>query len=611
MLGLICSSSPHRDESLLSFLCRLANLNSLDASEVLNLFWGASDDVVKASAFLKNSPKSWHRELQELRVPVTRSARLLNFRKHKYCPLCLTGMKYWRSEWHLMLGSVCVEHQIHLLDQCVHCRAKVSLNSITNCSCMQCNQSLAFEGLNNLTKGSADEIWFAKLLRRKLNGFSDSSSSIWELKLDDFHEVALRFGFRAAQIEHGGLYLKNAGSLSLAAMVSRYAAAAMRSWPDGFHELLKQIMLKRKAKEHWKISHAFGPIYRDIYIELADPQFDFVRRAFEQFIHENWSGPLAFRNKNLDVGVIQNHRWAPVSDVARKVGVDPSLLIRMADAGEIPSNSLSHASGRVERLVDRLHVEQMAKSLINLQTLNQVSETLAISELRVRQLIKAGLLVAVGGTPKSGECWWFSFDSLAQLTAVQIKPEENESKELFSLKSFTQFVGNSQEFVSLIRAVHAQQIHVSTIAGASVLEMGFWQFEREEIDLWIKQHRLNAKNELSVIEAASILGVKQEVAYALVRLGLLRCETKLVGRRATQWISLSELKRFQKHYCFGSELAQIFQTSPRHLPSILMAEGIFPAAAPTLPDAYCRQYVWQRSAKLKLFLAMKKISIRV
>jgi hypothetical protein len=102
-------------------------------------------------------------------------------------------------------------------------------------------------------------------------------------------------------------------------------------------------------------------------------------------------------------------------------------------------------------------------------------------------------------------------------------------------------------------------------------------------------------SKLSVSEVAVQLGVKPEVAYALVRARLLPASTDSAGRRVAQWVDVRALSEFQEQYILGTELAALARTSPKQVAQRLKACGIQPIAGPDSARTSCRQYVWQRT----------------
>lgn len=108
---------------------------------------------------------------------------------------------------------------------------------------------------------------------------------------------------------------------------------------------------------------------------------------------------------------------------------------------------------------------------------------------------------------------------------------------------------------------------------------------------------------MSVAYAAKMLGVKEEVAYALVRLGRLRSETVQCSRRSAQVVSLGAIQRFKRNYIFAPEVALILGEPRVNALLRLREAGFFPVVGPNLINAKCRQYVWRRSKKLTAHLA--------
>jgi hypothetical protein len=107
---------------------------------------------------------------------------------------------------------------------------------------------------------------------------------------------------------------------------------------------------------------------------------------------------------------------------------------------------------------------------------------------------------------------------------------------------------------------------------------------------------------MSVTDAAKTLGVKEEVAYALIRLGRLRSETVQCSRRSAQVVNLEAIHHFRRNYILAPEVTLVLG-APRVNVLLKLREGGFsPVAGPNLLNARCRQYVWRRSKKLTAFL---------
>lgn len=98
---------------------------------------------------------------------------------------------------------------------------------------------------------------------------------------------------------------------------------------------------------------------------------------------------------------------------------------------------------------------------------------------------------------------------------------------------------------------------------------------------------------MSVVQASEHLGVKQEVAYALIRLGLLEADETRLGRRTVTTLSTEQVQRFHSNYVLASELARACGRSPKAVVAALAAEGVTEIAGPNRGN--CRQVVFARA----------------
>ena len=104
--------------------------------------------------------------------------------------------------------------------------------------------------------------------------------------------------------------------------------------------------------------------------------------------------------------------------------------------------------------------------------------------------------------------------------------------------------------------------------------------------------RTEQSNTLSIVEVAEQMAVKQEVAYHLVRQGLLQTATAATHRR-NQRVAMQQLQEFKTAYVWLRDLARGARTSPKHLRTLLDKEGIRPISGPDVDG--CRQTLFRRA----------------
>lgn len=598
MLNLASVPDFFPDEDLLGFLHRAAISNVVSPATLLRAFRNASDDDVTRWIMGEGRPMNWLSQSAEIRHPSVRPTKAWCYRYRKFCPYCLEASAYWRGNWSLMLVTCCTRHNCWLQERCSKCGSAATMDAVGQLRCVRCGEWLQAAGACTSSKSAVSEeaLWLARELSIRCaqpNARLDEVST--SLTLLDLHELALRLGIRSNALDSKKpLRLRGAGTLAVAIPIAESAAHTLRAWPQGFFSLLDKVREYRAGGAAGRMRSAIGPIYQDIYRYLSAAQFEFVRHAFERYVHDCWEAPIARRNRNLGVEALRRHRWVALPDAATRTGVELALLRRMATSHQIPIREVVGESQRVVRVVDVEAVKDRADGLRRAVTLERASELLGLSEKRVRQLLAAGVLVSFGGAPRAGQRWWIDEASLRRC-AMPGRRAIFKSRKSVSIAELAKVrVADDDQFVALIRAMLSGDlaVYVPSDAGNKI---GQWLFDEAEFTKWRSLATAPQRLRLSVSAAAAQLGVKQEVAYALVRAGVLPADTASAGRRVARWVDAAALLRFRKQYVFGTELAALAGTTPKQIAQRLRAHGLDPIAGPTGAQAQCRQYLWLRT----------------
>ncbi|RBB37269.1 hypothetical protein DPV79_21525 [Burkholderia reimsis] len=105
------------------------------------------------------------------------------------------------------------------------------------------------------------------------------------------------------------------------------------------------------------------------------------------------------------------------------------------------------------------------------------------------------------------------------------------------------------------------------------------------------QMPVESRSHISIVEAARRLGVKQEVMYHLINIGLFSTRTGKLRRRAAQVVDADELKKFSQQFLPLSTVARAMGISARQAPSWAREHGIEIVTGPSVDGG--RQY-WIR-----------------
>lgn len=110
---------------------------------------------------------------------------------------------------------------------------------------------------------------------------------------------------------------------------------------------------------------------------------------------------------------------------------------------------------------------------------------------------------------------------------------------------------------------------------------------REHVDE-VYREELSPEGMLSIPEVARALRLKQEVAYHLLHVGLLRSVSRHVGRRPARFVELPELKRFQASFAPLVRLAEGSKVAGRQALDWARATGLELVSGPSVDGG--RQY---------------------
>ena len=593
MLGLPVDLIAFPDEGLLGYLHRLAEQNGLAGGEVLRLFQAAKDiDLEDGSA--SPSRNEWLGVAREVHFPVAQPMRMWNIHRRRYCPDCLGEKLYWRAAWSIALVTVCTRHKVRLLDTCPSCGRSLDWRDPRLNCCGGCGARLTAAATD---KAEPEAMWLAKELGRRLSGRGDGLSAVSRhLSLESFYDLALCFGARGSQAKsHNAMKIARFGSVENAHPVAMAAARALFHWPRGFHRFVSDMRKRRADQPGWRLAHALGPLYRDFYRRLAPTDYNFVRLAFELYLAEHWDVPLSLKSRFVAAIAVESRRWVSIDVAADQTEMSPATIVRALNSRQIRVRERVDSSGRHVRFVDMVSLRREAARLKTAITLVETAKHLGLPKCRVRQLLDARLLETYGLIRNRNQLWAISSASANRLLGLApgVAPLPRHSNDLVSLNHLLRYrMRAAPMFVRLIRAVVAREVRV---VGVSALprKMNGWLFRKEEVER-LMTDRQGDEGLLSVPDAANELGVKQEVAYALARAGLLKTRQQSLGGRKARFLSRKDLDDFRRRFAFSHELTKVFGGTSKTLSGKLMRRGIKPIAGPKGSDVYCRQYLWRR-----------------
>jgi hypothetical protein len=118
--------------------------------------------------------------------------------------------------------------------------------------------------------------------------------------------------------------------------------------------------------------------------------------------------------------------------------------------------------------------------------------------------------------------------------------------------------------------------------------LGKWYVPVQPVKAWLLRWKADHVGVMSVTAAARAIGIKEEVAYHLVRVGLL--QTHPPDNGTSRRVTAEGIRQFQERYVGAAEVSRALGTSPKALLATLAAR---PVTGPMTDGG--RQYFFNRS----------------
>ena len=583
---------PVPSESTLGYLQRVASANGLGS--VGQLFAslrsrqpGAFDELCtrlrlsneERARLFGSLPAQWgHPE-----IPLGLEHADFNSTLGRWCPLCLREGGVLPGQWTLKLVCTCPKHGIWLKESCSRCGANLRWSEVVlsggQCPC----------GARLMDDGTEEANEDVQALTLLLCGDSPGAlrlSCLSTLSTPAIHRLVRYLGpFQATtRPQHPGQTL-DVHRLDVARGLVTGAASLLANWPINLHSKISDI--QRETPGSPSVRRTFDPLYRVLYGALQDAEFRFLRDAFEDYLHVHWWGLICKRNRRMRPETANGHPRLSLPQMAKAARVPPSVVRHMVQAELIPSSSAELMSGRHARSIHLSELQRIKSATDGAMSLEKTALMLSLPKRRVTELIFGGFLAPLVSRQlnKGAAAWLIPKGEIDRFHVPTIQASGG-SKSVPVRNILKYWRLGKHESVALIAAVVDGRLHAEG-EGQRPVPIGEATLNVTCAKEWLHKHRSEARQDFSVDAAAKALGIKQQVAYDLVRLGLLRSTNAgSLGQR----VSSRDIERFQTTYVSLASLASETRRSPR---ALLAELSVSPVCGPTINGA--RQYFYCRA----------------
>lgn len=505
----------------------------------------------------------------------------------RWCPDCLRSREYIRAGWCVKFSCVCLIHKTVLLDRCAACGGIQRMERASLAKC-RCGSHLAHAQSVRVNDEllSVQEAFAVAIAAQDGPAYPRLTASEW-VRL--FHFMA------AIEPLDGSTRTGRPAGLQrvpIAMAHTRQVSRLLQDWPNGFHYLLEKR--QQSTTRSFSLQKTFGRLYRWLYVELDAPAFQFLRDGFEEYLRDNWRGPICARNRRMWDTARQQYGSTTIRELANKVGTSPGFVKRLCQTGQVQSTMVVLPSGRQAWSIPDAEAKSVSNRVRDGINLSDAALHLHLPRRRILELLAAGAIHSMMSAGNGLTATWFlsrdELDVLARRCAVHaasFRPPQPEAVVALRtvLKAWRLRSGDFPLLLDAMQSGDVQSFKDETYG----TQLGDFLLNRESVRRWREKRQRQRDECVSIDAAARILGVKQEVAYQLVKRNALASSPAKAGSPVRR-VSRSDIQNFSSKYISLVELARLRKQSPR---AALESLPVMPTMGPHVDG--CRQYFFLRS----------------
>ena len=376
--------------------------------------------------------------------------------------------------------------------------------------------------------------------------------------------------------------LKKASRCAQAGVVelARDGARMACDWPNAFLKALDEMRLDGPGDDRLLLLNDVlsGLTRRIARLRSRDWQMR-VSQARDVYAQASCLTATPVVGRNLS-----STRQATARSVARQLGIRVERLIAALDVvtgTDVATRST--AAGRRRRIFSEAAIAQVRDRIRDEISVKQASRMLGLTIARLRRLISAGQLRQSGSSLSRREVEQLM--ATVHSVAKAGTPPEDAAELGWALRHVVTRDQTALFFDSLL----AGDLTLHRRAGMSHLPRLL--VGKGEVHDWCRTPRAW----LTIPELAERLQLKQQVAYHLVRVGLIHADKVLIGSRPTQVVATGAADEFERSFETLSRRVSREGIDPRQGLRFASATGIALISGPRIDGG--RQYFVHRSAR--------------
>ncbi|MFM0086898.1 hypothetical protein PQR46_08155 [Paraburkholderia sediminicola] len=484
----------------------------------------------------------------------------------RWCPHCLATVNgYWREEWHTGRAA-CFIHGCWLASVCGRCRRALRWKQVRFVLCT-CGASLCDVKVDN----------FSPELLRLFGDQTDSNTELLSVKdrwsLARFIGALAQFGLQGKPLKKASRRTENIEQILLTT-----GASLIADQLAGF-DLLDRLRTPQVGGNNVPLlSEVFPHLLTMLRKQLNEAERGWMLDLLNAYTTYSSLRGTAVIWERRGVGGPLN-KGAYDSRKAR----NPAIASVLAQTGMVIPVRRTQ-SGRQKFVISRAELHDLRETQRRLVSVKTAARYAGLSTRRIQALAKAGLIASAGARIDMG-----SVDSLLGELATACVRDMSALVEPVSLVEALRLyvpVEGSAAFFDRLKNCSVRVTCESD--NAPTLHHMF--SERNEVISAVAVP-VAESSQISIVEAARRISVKQEVMYHLINIGLLRTREGKLGRRAARVVDVNDLEKFTEQFLPLIAVARTIGVSVREAPDWARQHGIEVVSGPSVDGG--RQY-WIR-----------------
>jgi hypothetical protein len=516
-------------------------------------------------------------------------AEFVSLGRRRVCPLCLLDSPHHRSIWDFSLLTVCPEHGVPLIDRCQSPKCSRIFTwatpSVTSCSSLECVASPV-----DAPSGPVEQrMEGVRHLVAAIMGNRSPETPDWPVN------SIIRFTFDLGNVakEGGGRprpigFAQKHPELMPGILDAGWKAIA--DWPHGFRSLMADLRAGSTSRPgRWGLKKEFGGLAVLLEAIADDPAARPLLDEFSAYVAADATlatRASGIRRQRSETG--QTGRSVTANKAKSILGVTYTRVHALATLHGlwlVPPTGSGASS-----LICQQKLFELARRLAGVVTKKGAADILNTSKGSFRDIEALGLVrpIPEGDRLLPERLYDASAirEFLGSLEAAAAEPDTSGNRD--DLVTPDMLARSGINIAEVLSAVVAGRIRPHAIDTSAT---GLHRLLFDPV--WMQRTRRQPVATMSTNAAAVALGVKQEVAYAWVRRGLIVTVQGTTKEELGHRITAEALADFRRDYVAGTEVAKLLGTRARWVSVRLAASGVLPVSGPQVDG--CRQFLFRRS----------------